>query len=160
MSTRIKRICDTFATTNYIAQRQTAGLNTEDSLISPPFRGNTMNWILGHILVNRNSALEALGQAPYTSPEISAQYRSDSEPVTDVAKAAALDDLLAGLQESYARIETALKELSDAALEKIVAEADQTTLGDRLEGLAWHETYHIGQLELLRQLAGTNDKIF
>ena len=29
----------------------------------------------------------------------------------------------------------------------------------RLQSLLWHETYHVGQLELLRQLAGTDDKV-
>ena len=35
----------------------------------------------------------------------------------------------------------------------------ETTLGERLVFLHWHETYHVGQLELLRQLAGTNDAV-
>ena len=36
---------------------------------------------------------------------------------------------------------------------------DDETLADWVAFLHWHETYHVGQLELLRQLAGTNDKI-
>jgi hypothetical protein len=31
--------------------------------------------------------------------------------------------------------------------------------GAALAGLLWHETYHLGQLELLRQLAGTDDAL-
>jgi hypothetical protein len=38
-------------------------------------------------------------------------------------------------------------------------EDGQSLLGDEIEGLAWHETYHLGQLELLRQLAGKNDQV-
>jgi hypothetical protein len=34
-----------------------------------------------------------------------------------------------------------------------------TTVGQRVLGLYFHETYHVGQLELLRQLAGTGDKV-
>jgi hypothetical protein len=33
------------------------------------------------------------------------------------------------------------------------------TVGQRLFGLYFHQTYHIGQTELLRQLAGVNDKV-
>jgi methionine salvage enolase-phosphatase E1 len=38
-------------------------------------------------------------------------------------------------------------------------EETQSTILERLQSLVWHETYHIGQLEPLRQLAGKNDKI-
>lgn len=33
-------------------------------------------------------------------------------------------------------------------------------LGAALPFFLWHESYHTGQLELLRQLAGMNDKVF
>jgi hypothetical protein len=33
------------------------------------------------------------------------------------------------------------------------------TMGRRLFGLYFHETFHTGQTELLRQLAGTDDKV-
>jgi hypothetical protein len=32
-------------------------------------------------------------------------------------------------------------------------------LGGVLAFLNWHEAYHVGQLELLRQLAGKNDQV-
>jgi hypothetical protein len=35
----------------------------------------------------------------------------------------------------------------------------EITLGNRLFFIYYHETYHVGQTELLRQLAGKNDKI-
>jgi hypothetical protein len=28
------------------------------------------------------------------------------------------------------------------------------TVADRISGLHWHETYHVGQLEILRQVSG------
>jgi uncharacterized damage-inducible protein DinB len=34
-----------------------------------------------------------------------------------------------------------------------------TTLGQLIFYLYWHESYHTGQTEALRQLAGTNDKV-
>jgi uncharacterized damage-inducible protein DinB len=33
------------------------------------------------------------------------------------------------------------------------------TTAEFLHFLLWHETYHAGQTELLRQLSGTNDKV-
>jgi uncharacterized damage-inducible protein DinB len=35
----------------------------------------------------------------------------------------------------------------------------EITLANRLFFLYFHETYHTGQTELLRQLAGTDDKV-
>ncbi len=159
MTTRTKRISDTFATNNYIAEVQTEGLSHEDSLIQAPFRANTKTWVLGHILVSRNGILELLSQPPCTDAETETLYRYESDPITDPEKAVPLSDLLAGLKESHRLIETALQNMADAALEQIVDEEKGKTVGDRVEWLAWHETYHAGQLELLRQLAGTDDKI-
>ncbi len=159
MTARTKRISDTFATNNYIAKVQTKGLSHEDSLIQAPFRANTMNWVLGHMLVNRNGVLELLGQPPYANPETDALYRYESDPMTDPNTAVPLSDLLAGLKESHRLIETVLQNMDDAALEQIVDEEKGKTVGDQVEWLAWHETYHAGQLELLRQLAGTDDKV-
>jgi len=34
-----------------------------------------------------------------------------------------------------------------------------TTLGQLTFFLCWHESYHTGQTEALRQLAGKNDKV-
>ena len=34
-----------------------------------------------------------------------------------------------------------------------------TTLGQLIFYLSWHEGYHTGQTEALRQLAGKNDKV-
>ncbi len=33
------------------------------------------------------------------------------------------------------------------------------TTAEMLHFLCWHETYHIGQTELLRQVIGKNDKV-
>jgi len=33
------------------------------------------------------------------------------------------------------------------------------TVGEWLNFLLWHETYHVGTTEQLRQLAGKNDKV-
>lgn len=32
-------------------------------------------------------------------------------------------------------------------------------VGERLFGFYFHDTYHTGQTDLLRQVAGTNDKV-
>jgi hypothetical protein len=39
------------------------------------------------------------------------------------------------------------------------APIDDETVAEKIAFSHWHETYHVGQLELLRQLAGKNDKV-
>src|SRR5215467_4220807 len=43
-----------------VLQAQAEGLTHTDSLLQLPFRGNCLNWILGHLLDNRDVVLEAL----------------------------------------------------------------------------------------------------
>jgi uncharacterized damage-inducible protein DinB len=42
---------------------------------------------------------------------------------------------------------------------EITVRERKTTVGQRVFFLYFHESYHVGQTELLRQLAGKNDKI-
>jgi methionine salvage enolase-phosphatase E1 len=63
------------------------------------------------------------------------------------------------VQTSQNKIESGLAAATPKALAVIFDEEHNTTVLDRIKGLHWHETYHTGQLELLRQLAGTNDRI-
>jgi len=43
-------------------------------------------------------------------------------------------------------------------LEQLIPDSDRT-IAERLRFLMWHETYHVGQTEYLRQLAGKGDKV-
>ncbi|NHZ72498.1 MAG: hypothetical protein GWP17_05390, partial [Aquificales bacterium] len=52
-----------------------------------------------------------------------------------------------------------LSEIPEAILAEIYDEERGTAVGDRIASLHWHETYHTGQLEILRQLAGKNDSV-
>jgi DNA-binding SARP family transcriptional activator len=82
------------------------------------------------------------------------------------------DDCLAGL-ETAVPFPTLLQHLNDSQ-EKLIAYFQQATQEDlavetdsenwptllsRVSFFHWHETYHVGQLEILRQLAGTDDAI-
>jgi len=139
---------------------QTEGLTHADSVLQPPFRGNCLNWVLGHILVGRNRALLALGRQPLMKEEMVSKYATGSEPILRQDQAMPLEELLALLDSSQEQLAQALVGMSLDQLSQLI-ETDRGVqlLGVRLDGLHWHETYHTGQLELLRQLAGTNDAI-
>jgi uncharacterized damage-inducible protein DinB len=154
-----QKLISPFQRTHWIIKQQTNGLTHADSVLQLPFRGNSMNWILGHIMESRNKVLAALGEPPALAEVQAARYERDSEPVTNEEDAVDFEHLLAAIDDSQERIIAALEKSTTDDLAIIYNEERQITLGDRLEFLHWHETYHVGQLEILRQLAGTDDKI-
>lgn len=151
-----------FFTLNWnLIQMQTQGLTHAHSLLQPPFRGNCMNWILGHLTVNRNSLLLLLGEEPVLDADAVARYETESEPVVGNAVGVlTLEMTLDKLGRAQERIAARLQKISPEELAtEIEAGARKLTMAQRIFGLYFHETYHVGQLELLRQLAGTDDKV-
>lgn len=148
-----------FKTNQYILTKQVEGLTHEDSLLQLPFRGNCLNWVLGHIIVSREDVLSWMGVERIYTEEETARYQYDSDPITSADDPAALhlDRLLADLKRTEQQLADAFEEISEAQLE----EKDERgqTLAYRILFMAWHEGYHAGQTEYLRQLAGKDDKI-
>ncbi len=140
-----------------VLHMQIDGLSHEDSLLVPPFRSNCLNWVLGHIIASRSTALTLLGEEPVWSDEEKAAYDRESEPITPET-AYPLEKLTADLDTSQERLGAALESASPEELAQIVGGKDRS-LGERLAFLYWHEAYHTGQTELLRQLAGMDDKV-
>jgi len=156
-----EQVIATFARNLGMVKQQTAGLTHEDSLLQPPFRGNCLNWVLGHLAENRNSLLEALGQPPIMTKAQAGRYGYGSEPVVchgaDILR---MEDLLAMLERTQEGIAAGITQITPAELAKEVHfAARDMTIAERIFFQLWHETYHVGQTELLRQLAGTNDKV-
>ncbi len=154
-----QKLISHFQRTHWIIKEQTKGLTHADTLLTLPFRANTMNWVLGHIADNRNGILKTFGEPPALDAALASRYARESEPVTSAEDAVPLAALLAAIDDAQERIVAALENMTDADTAVIYNEKHQFTVGDRLEFLHWHETYHVGQLEILRQLAGTDDKI-
>ena len=144
-----------------IVRDQTRGLTHADSLLQLPFRGNCMNWVLGHIAANRNNMLQFLGGEPILSEAHLARYGYGSEPVCgDGGDILTLEQLLAALEGSQKAIAARLQEISAEELAREVQSfLGTTTLGQLLFFLYWHDSYHTGQTEALRQLAGKDDKV-
>ena len=152
---------EAFARNVQVIQAQTKGLSHAQCLLQLPFRGNCMNWVLGHMVDSRNNLLLAVGEKPILTDEESARYRHGSEPVcADGKDVIRLERMLSLLQHSQERMASALPRLTPDDLAREVRDhRGAITLANRLFFLYYHDTYHTGQTELLRQLAGTDDKI-
>ncbi len=143
----------------WVIEQQVKGLSHQDSLLQLPFRSNCFNWVLGHIVVHRDKALQALGKGPTLNANQTQVYQRGSDPILDQESAVPLVTLLEALKDSQETLLTQLKEMSDKKLATYWDQEKEISIGERLIFLQWHETYHIGQLEILRQLAGKDDKI-
>lgn len=132
------------------------GITHEHSLVQPP-GGNCVNWQVGHVVRHRNYMLEALSAQTVWSADAQARYDRGSQPITsDGADVAHLDVLRREFELSTERLTAALAGAGEAAL---AAPAGQGTVAQRLMTLALHEAYHVGQVGLLRRLAGMSAAI-
>jgi uncharacterized damage-inducible protein DinB len=150
-----------FARNTRLIHRAIDGLTHEDSLITAPYFVNSINWTLGHILNNRNVVLRIAGAQPAFDPQKAEFYKTDSQTINaqcaDVVK---LEALVAVLDEGMAMLSAQLDALSD---EEVNAEFE-LPFGrrPRIDGLHFfffHDTYHLGELAVLRQLTGKSFKV-
>ncbi|HQP09177.1 MAG TPA: DinB family protein [Anaerolineaceae bacterium] len=146
---------------NQIIHEQTKDLSQADTLIQPQPGGNCMNWVLGHTLDNQVIILELLGGRSPVSSENLERYRRDSDPVTgDGPGVWTLEELLSGHDRVQQAIAARLQEMDKEDFMQEVKWGERTvTLGWRVFFYYFHFTYHVGQLELLRNLAGHTEKV-
>ncbi len=154
------QLAKAFGRNTAIIGMQAAGLSHEDSLLQTPYNINCLNWTIGHILVNRERTITTAGGEPLFPGELD-RYLRESEPITeDGPGVLPLDELLAGIGASQERLGGLLGAMTDetfAAEEEI--DGRMLSVAKRVLFDYFHDTYHTGQTELLRQVAGTNDKI-
>lgn len=145
---------------NNVIHMQLKDITHAESLLQLPFRGNCMNWVIGHILGIRHECLAYLGlPGVLTDAEVNT-YQYGSEPITSAEQASDLESMVKRLDESLEALTAHLEGISREAL---FAEVDhwmgKRPIAEALSFAQWHEAYHTGQLEQLRQLTGKNDKV-
>ena len=158
----VQNLLEGYALNAHIIQRQVEGLSHADCLLQLPFRGNCLNWVVGHILADRDEIFTLLlGESGLLSEAQYDRYKTDSEPIRpDSAGVIALDELLALLAKSQDLLAEKVGGLSQDQVEAVIEiEGRQKSLDEWLYGYYFHETYHTGQTEILRQLAGKDDKV-
>ena len=139
---------------NGIINRETKDLSHEDSMKQLPFPANCLNWNLGHILVYRMQYLGLIdGQSQPDEAEF-ALYGYGSEPLTDSDKAIPLPTILERLDAVSEEIVAALQKMPPEKLTEVVDAENGITVDDRLRFyLIFHEAFHLGQVEILREMA-------
>jgi uncharacterized damage-inducible protein DinB len=140
-----------FDVNQYALRVNAEGLTQEDSLLQPPGGGNCLNWVVGHIVANRNHILRLLGEEPIWTDAEAEPYKRGSAPIRDSSHALPIERMLQDFDRAQERIRSGLDRAGD---EGLAAAAGDKTVAEQVAFLHFHETYHIGQTALLRRMAG------
>jgi uncharacterized damage-inducible protein DinB len=140
-----------FDTHQWILNEHAKGITHEESCRAPAGGGNSLNWVLGHIAASRNDIHALIGVPPAWSEEKAAPYLRGSSGVVEGAVAQPVSEILERLERSTETIKARLAEMPLADFERRL---EKGTVGERLAFLQFHESYHAGQVGLLRRLLG------
>ena len=152
-------LLDTLDTNQDVIHTELKDITHAESLMLPSFNANCLNWVVGHILTSRDTCLSLLDLPGVLTSEQTAVYNYGSERLTDPADALDFPLMLEKLDASYAALQNRLKAVRADELEKTSnLWGRPEPIGGMLAFFFWHEAYHAGQLNLLRQVAGKNDK--
>ncbi|GAB4417848.1 MAG: hypothetical protein Kow002_04420 [Anaerolineales bacterium] len=145
------KVLERYTFHNRIIHAFVDGISHEESLLQLPFEHNCMNWILGHIVANRSHVLETVGAAHAWQEEVRALYHQDTPPIRPNSPAIKFKTLIDYLDESVALLEAALENVSQVWLEETHSNyRGEKTRDEHLTSFHWHESFHLGQLEILK----------
>jgi uncharacterized damage-inducible protein DinB len=128
-----------------------------DSLVRPDPAGNSLNWIVGHLLCVYNNVLPGVGQAPVMLAERLKLYDRGSKPIAD-DEALEFSALQSSLDEAITRFDAGLAGLSAEALDAkspfSPTNNPEETVRSLMGTVLFHQAYHSGQTGILRRVIG------
>lgn len=132
--------------------RNLEGVTHEESLLEPRPAGNGLNWVLGHIVANRNRLLPMIGAQMIWAPEHAFLYSGRDEAQWSTTKAFHLDAIKTDLARSQQMLMHALDHIPQQAL--LTPTDTGQPLGEVVGFFHFHESYHGGQVAMLRRIMG------
>ncbi len=136
---------DSFA----LVKQQTEGIKHQESIYQPPYGGNCVNWILGHIIVARCNFMMMLDIPSIWGMVQCRQFIPGSDPIIQPNGAILFETMCVDFDNTQEQLLMALDQVSSEKLQEISGEK---TIGEHFAFYNSHEAYHAGQLEILRQV--------
>jgi len=146
-----------FETWEWIVDVQTQGLSYQDLLLQPQPGGNCMLWVLGHMVESMKDLVIELGGSEPQGFDIYKRFERTSEPV--LKDEPGLPDLGRFKQDYAALSALAIQALENQTDDYFRQPGWSGTKGATVLFFSFHMSYHAGQLEVLRNLAGKTDKV-
>ncbi|MGB3715930.1 MAG: DinB family protein [Candidatus Promineifilaceae bacterium] len=141
---------EVFADSYSAIQHHTKEIRHTESVWQPPFGGNSINWIMGHLVVSRCNFLMLLDVPSIWSMDQCLRFIPGSSPVTEEVDSVPFDSLISAFDQTQEQLMSALEHVSDEVLGQVKGER---TVAESLVYYQSHEAEHTGQLELLCRLA-------
>jgi len=144
-----------------LIKEQIKDVSDSEMLIQPPNGGNCMFWTLGHLTESLIPILRFLdGEKPGGLVDLS-RFERGSEPILGPeAGLMTASELMTAYEVLHQAVLEKLEPMTDADFdEEVPGFGRPARRGWMLFFMEFHHAYHIGQLELLRNLAGHTEKI-
>jgi uncharacterized damage-inducible protein DinB len=144
-----------------LIKEQIKDVSDSEMLIQPPNGGNCMLWTLGHLAESLIPILRFLdGKKPEGLTDLS-RFERGSEPILGPeAGLMTASELMTAYEVLHQAVLEKLEPMTDADFdEEVPGFGRPARRGWMLFFMEFHHAYHIGQLELLRNLAGHTEKI-
>ena len=126
-------LSDQFVDSHSAIKLYTMGITHDESVWQPPFGGNSVNWIMGHLVVSRCNFLMLLELPSIWTMDQCLRFVPGSAPVTGDADSVPFQTLLADFDRTQIK--------------------SGRTIAESLAYYLAHESHHAGYLEILCVLA-------
>jgi uncharacterized damage-inducible protein DinB len=129
-------------------------LTEADCLIKVGEDGTHANWVLGHLVHSRYWLFKTLKANTSEDAHIieTAYQRGTTASYTAIISSQ-------HLQEAFKQTQTQFETMLPSLDLSQTREGRFATLGEFIEFILWHETYHLGQFGMFRRLAGKKGAI-
>jgi uncharacterized damage-inducible protein DinB len=137
-----------------LLKRGLADLAIEHMVHRPVDRGNSIHWIVGHITRSRFNFAKALGieiENPLGESFVRGTPALDDDEYPDMKEVIAAWEM--ATEKLMARMESITEAELKAAASFQLPTPDQTLVG-LATFIAFHETYHVGQISFVKKLFG------
>jgi len=141
-----------FKTNTDLVTKATEGIPAEQWLLKPGDASNHLLWVMGHLVWARGNILRTLGSS-WTLPW--AKQFSRGAACGDASEYPQVEEI----RKAWADVSNQLPTcLAEASAELMAKPHDKPTFDGKVGGfvafLAFHETYHVGQVAYLRKWLG------
>ena len=131
-----------------VLNRNLKDITHTESLVTPAGGGNSLNWVVGHIIVSRDDIRELIGLDRHCGDDMK-MYDRDTEPVSP-------DKLM-----DFSKLLEMFND-GEGILEEKLKSTDLRVNNEKyrmVTFLAFHEAYHVGQTGILRRIIGKEGAI-
>lgn len=154
METDLRYIDSMFKTNTDLVKKATEGIRPEHWFLKPADVSNHLMWVQGHLVWSRGNVLKTLG-AEWSNPWASLFARGAEPAAPD--QYPGVDEIRRAWNEVSEHLSTSLAGAPADVLAKPApngAPSFDGKVGGLVAFLAFHETYHVGQLSYLRKWLG------